>query len=111
MVKNKLEHDIQNEIRIWCGEHDLLAIRINVGSGYTKDGRFFTTGAPNGYPDLTILGKNGKMCYCETKTPVGRLRPDQKQFHANLKERGFKVIVPHSLEEFIKEAEEWLNEK
>ena len=27
----ELEHDIQNEIRLWCGEHDLLAIRINVG--------------------------------------------------------------------------------
>lgn len=101
----KLEHDIQNEIRIWCGEHDLLAIRINVGQGYTKDGRFFTTGAPNGYPDLTILGKNGFCCYCETKTPVGRLRKDQIEFHKILRDRGFKVIVPHSLEEFVKEFE------
>lgn len=101
----KLEHDIQNEIRIWCGEHDLLTIRINVGQGYTKDGRFFTTGAPNGYPDLTILGKNGFCCYCETKTPVGRLRKDQIEFHKILRDRGFKVIVPHSLEEFVKEFE------
>lgn len=104
----KLEHDIQNEIRIWCGEHDLITIRINVGQGYTKDGRFFTTGAPNGYPDLTILGKNGKMCYCETKTPAGRLRKDQKEFHAVLQARGFKVIVPHSLEEFVKEIGDFI---
>ena len=99
----KLEHDIQNEIRIWCGKNDYLAFRINTGTGYTPDGRIFRTGVPVGFPDLLILGKKADTIFCECKTPVGRLRKEQKELHAVLRERGFKVIVPHSLEEFVKE--------
>ena len=100
-----LEHDIQNEIRIWCGEHDYLAFRINTGTGYTPDGRIFSTGVPKGFPDLLVLGRNGKTVFCECKTPVGKLRKEQKELHTVLRERGFTVIVPHSLEEFVKEME------
>lgn len=101
---SELEHNIQNEIRIWCGEHDILAIRINVGEGYTKDGRYFTTGAPKGYPDLTLIGHNGKVIFCECKNAKGRLRPDQIEFHKVLREKGHAVIVPHSFEDFLKEV-------
>lgn len=105
---DKLEHDIQNEIRIWCGEHDLMAIRINVGTFrdlYSE--RIIKTGPPNGWPDLQIFGHNGRMCFCECKARYGRLREDQKKVHKVLRERGFKVIVPKSLEEFIKEINEY----
>lgn len=107
-----LEHDIQNEIRIWCGEHNLLAIRINVGTFrdlYSE--RVIRTGPPNGWPDLQIFDNKGHIIFCECKAKYGRLRDDQKKVHANLNNRGFTVIVPKSLEDFIKEMNkyEWFN--
>lgn len=103
-----IEHDVQNDIRIWCGEHDLLAIRINVGLFKSFYGnRVIDAGPPKGWPDLEIFDKKGHCLFCETKAKYGRLSDDQKKVHKVLKERGFKVIVPKSLEAFIKEMEEY----
>lgn len=109
MVPNnpKLEHDIQNEIRLWCGEHNLLAFRVNTGSGYTPDGRRFSTGVPSGFPDVIVLDNNGHIIFVECKARYGRVRPDQATLHTELRKRKFKVLVPHSLEDFIKEMEEY----
>ena len=104
----KLEHDIQNEIRAWCGEHNLLAIRINVGlfrDLYSE--RIINSGPPKGWPDLQILDNDGRIIFCECKARYGRLREDQKKVHAVLRSRGFKVLVPHSFEEFVKEMSEY----
>lgn len=107
-----LEHDIQNEIRIWCGEHDFLAIRINVGLFRTLYGnRVVDAGPPTGWPDLQIFDRHGHIIFCECKAKYGRVREDQRKVHANLKERGFVTIVPKSLEDFTREIEkyEWFN--
>lgn len=96
-----LEHDVQNSIRAWCGEHGLLAFRINVGSGYTPDGRRFSTGVPRGFPDLLVLDEDGHTFYVECKTLVGRAREDQKRLHDELRRRRQIVLMPHSLEEFV----------
>ena len=104
----KLEHDIQNEIRIWCGEHNLMAIRINVGTFrdlYSE--RVIRTGPPNGWPDLMIFDSNAHIIFCECKARYGQLREEQKKVHTELRKRGFKVIVPKSLEDFIKEMKEY----
>lgn len=108
-INPKLEHDIQNEIRLWCGEHDLLAIRINVGTFrdlYSE--RVIKTGPPEGWPDLQIFGYKGFMCFCECKAKYGRLREAQKRVHEELRKRGFAVLVPKSLEEFVIEMEKIL---
>lgn len=109
MPKSKvLEHDIQNEIRIWCGEHNLLAIRINVGLFRTFYGnRIVDAGPPSGWPDLQIFDNNGRIIFCECKAQYGRVREDQKKIHEELKKRGFKVIVPKSLEDFTEEMKEY----
>ena len=104
----RLEHDIQNEIRIWCGEHNLMAIRINVGTFrdlYSE--RVIKTGPPNGWPDLQIFDNNGHIIFCECKARYGRIRDEQKKIHEELRRRGFKVIVPKSLESFIEEMKEY----
>ncbi|MCR4661665.1 MAG: VRR-NUC domain-containing protein [Clostridia bacterium] len=106
MPKNdKLEHDIQNEIRIWCGEHDLLAIRINVGLFLTLKGIPVKSGPPEGWPDLQVFDDNGHIIFVECKAKYGRAREQQKKVHAELRRRGFVVLMPHSLEEFINEME------
>lgn len=105
-----LEHDIQNEIRIWCGEHNILAVRINVGLFQTIYGnRIVDAGPPKGWPDLQLFDNNGHIIFCECKAQYGRLREDQKKVHEELRRRGYVVIVPKSLEGFIKEIEsyEW----
>ena len=106
-----LEHDIQNEIRIWCGEHNWLAIRINVGlfrDLYSE--RVINSGPPKGWPDLQLFDDKGHIVFCECKAKYGRLRDDQKKVHAELQKRGFKVIVPKSLEDFIEEIEKYDSE-
>ena len=103
-----IEHDVQNDIRIWCGEHDLLAIRINVGLFKTLYGdRIVDAGPPKGWPDLEIFDRNGHCIFCETKAKYGRLSEDQKKVHRVLRERNFIVIVPKSLEAFIKEMQSY----
>lgn len=102
----ELEHDIQNEIRIWCGEHDLLAIRINVGifrDLYSE--RVFKSGPPDGWPDLEVFDNDNHIIFVECKAKYGRAREQQKKVHEELRKRKFVVLMPHSLEEFIKEME------
>ena len=107
-----LEHDIQNEIRIWCGEHDVLAIRINVGTFKTLYGdRTMNAGPPKGWPDLQLFDKSGHIVFCECKARYGRVREEQAKVHAELRRRGFVVIVPKSFDDFVKEISkyEWFN--
>ena len=46
------EHEIQNQIRLETAPYAIL-FRVNVGSGFTKDGRYFNTGVPKGFSDLS----------------------------------------------------------
>lgn len=111
MKDYQLEHDVQNEIRIWCGEHDMLAFRANVGSGYTRDGRYFTTGLPEGFPDLIVLTNYGRTIYVECKTKVGRARKAQKILHYQMRRRNHVVLMPRSLNEFIEMITPYIKEK
>ena len=43
------EHKIQNQIRISLSDRCIL-FRVNVGKGYTKDGRYFDTGTTEKIP-------------------------------------------------------------
>ena len=94
---NKPEHNIQNKIRIWCGEHNFLCFRANVGKVKTIDGRWFDTGLPEGFPDLLILGNHGDIYFCECKAKTGKQRDDQIKFQKIVTERGFKYFVARSI--------------
>lgn len=97
-----LEHRIMNEIRLWCGQHDILCFRCNVGRVRTADGKWFDTGLPEGFPDLLILDNNGKVIFCEVKTPTGKQKPDQIRFMNTVRQRGFTYIVARSVEDVSK---------
>lgn len=66
------EHAIQNKIRIAIAPYcDIF--RINVGAGFTKDGRYFNTGVPPGFSDLFGVRKSdGRAVFIEVKTSKGR---------------------------------------
>lgn len=74
------ESDIQNAIRLALNPYAVI-FRNNVGKVKTADGRFFDTGLPKGYSDLSGFRKSdGKMIFIEVKNEKGRLRDDQKHF-------------------------------
>lgn len=79
------EHKLQSEILVVLSSHGCTPFRINVGSGRTVDGRYFNTGAPKGYPDISgFIWSNGRAFFIEVKTPTGRPRKDQIRFHEML---------------------------
>ena len=90
------EHNIQNEIRAWCGEHDILCFRCNVGKVQCIDGTWFDTGLPEGFSDLIAL-TNGTIYFIEVKTKYGQQRKAQKDFERTVTERGYKYIVARSV--------------
>lgn len=74
------EHRIQNEIRVALSPYCVI-FRMNVGKGYTQDGRYFSTGVPKGFSDLFGFRKSdGKAVFIEVKTKSGRASKEQKHF-------------------------------
>ena len=80
------EHSIQNAIRLELSKHGFCVFRTNVGKVKTADGRWFDTGLPKGFSDLTAI-KDGRVYFLEVKTPTGRIRPEQEKFLAVMKDR------------------------
>ena len=102
-MKNKSEHDIQNEIMLAVSQNACSIIRINVGKFKLPDGRWFTTGAPKGHPDLYgFRWSDTKIFYIEVKAKNGKPSDDQVRFHNFL--QSHKVIhgIARSSEDAIK---------
>lgn len=92
------EHNIQNEIRLWCGQNNLLCFRCNVGKVKTIDGRWFDTGLPEGFSDLFILANN-TIYFVEVKTLKGKQREAQVNFQRVITKYGYNYIVARSVED------------
>ena len=103
------EQDIQSLIRIAVSKDHCRIFRGNVGKVKTINGRWFDTGLPPGYPDLHGYKiSNGKMFYIEVKTPTGRPRPDQIQFHNQLMADHIIHGIARSPEDALKIIDEGL---
>ena len=95
------EHRIQNEIRLALADTCMM-FRVNVGTGYTQDGRYFNTGVPKGFPDLFGFRKSdGKAVFIEVKTPKGRPSAEQKKFLEIMQKYGAISGICRSKEEAI----------
>lgn len=94
------EHNIQNDIRLWCGEHNILCFRTNVGRVLTADGTYFDTGLPNGFSDLIVL-YNHTIYFVEVKTKKGKQRQDQIHFMNLVRSYGYTYIVARSVTDLI----------
>ena len=95
------EHNIQNAIRLWCGEHDILCFRCNVGKVQCIDGTWFDTGLPEGFSDLIILF-NRTIYFCEVKAKYGQQRQAQVAFQRIVEQRGYTYFVARSIDDVAK---------
>ncbi len=91
------EHDIQNLIRVAVSKYG-LCFRTNVGKIQTPDGRYFDTGLPRGFPDLTCVIQ-GRAVFIEVKAPGGRVSLEQEKIHRILRNHGACVAVCYSVED------------
>ena len=92
------EHKIQNDIRIALSKICVI-FRINVGTGWTKDGRYFNTGVPRGFSDLFGVRKSdGKAVFIEVKTKQGVPSKEQLQFISEMKKAGAIAGIARSVQ-------------
>ena len=93
------EHELQNEIRLALSDSCVL-FRINVGGAYTEDGRWFSSGVPKGYSDLSgVRRSDGRAVFIEVKAPTGRILPEQRDFIAAMQKCGALAGFARSIEE------------
>lgn len=95
------EHNIQNQIRLWCGENDIPCFRCNVGKVKTENGDWFDTGLPKGFPDLLIL-YNKSVYFCEIKTLKGKQREDQIAFQSYIESHGYTYFIAKGVDDVAK---------
>lgn len=96
------EHRIQNEIRIAITDSCII-FRMNVGTGYTFDGRYFNTGVPKGFPDLFGFRKSdGRAVFIEVKTAKGRPSAEQVKFLETMRKNGAIAGICRSVEDAVK---------
>lgn len=92
------EHDIQNLIRMELSKAGHTVFRINVGKVKMQNGRWFETGVPKGYCDLSGFRKgDAKAFFIEVKNETGRVRPEQKLFIEQMRKRGALAGVARSV--------------
>ena len=95
------EHRIQNEIRLVLSDTCVI-FRGNVGTGCTKDGRYFSTGLPKGFSDLFGFRKSdGKAVFIEVKTPTGRPTKKQLNFLDTMNKNGAIAGICRSAEDAL----------
>lgn len=96
------EIDIQNKIRLALNPY-AICFRTNVGKVRMADGRYFDTGLPKGYSDLSGFRKiDGKMFFLEIKSATGKLRKDQEHFLNTMEKYPVITGVARSVDEAIK---------
>jgi len=73
--------------------------------------KFKKMGVRAGFPDLILLEANNDypLMGIELKTKIGRQSPYQRAYQREFERLGYKYVVIRSLDEFIKEVENYLS--
>lgn len=75
--------------------------RINVGKRKTIDGRWFDTGAPKGYSDLSGCTSEGKALYIEVKYGTNKPSSEQVAFLLDRLSCGAYAGIAYSISEAL----------
>lgn len=103
------EQEIQNQIRVAVSAAGCTIFRANVGKFEMKNGRWFDTGLPQGFPDLFgFRHSDGTIFFIECKNEKGRPREDQIRFHKMLTKRSVIHGIARSQEDALKIINEGL---
>ena len=72
--------------------------------------KFKQMGVRAGYPDLTLLvpRKGFHALFIEMKTQKGKQSEHQREYQKELEEQGYKYIICRSVEEFIKQVDDYM---
>lgn len=100
------ESKTQSYIMEYLALKKYFAWRSYVGPivrGGGKQGVRFSKNPMKGFPDITFYlnSRPEQIAYCEVKAPGEKCRPEQDEWHRNLRERSSPVIVAESLGEFV----------
>jgi len=97
------ETDITRSIRAALTQAGFWVERCNSGKVPTRNG--FFSGMSAGTPDTLILAPI--YGWLETKTPTGKLRPAQVEWHRKAARHGIRVGVVTSVREAVETAMAW----
>jgi hypothetical protein len=76
-----------------------LAIRLNAGVAWSRDGRYPIRLAPKGTPDLLLIGPAGQLVFCECKSRRGVVSAEQATMIARLQGMDHEVIVARAVDD------------
>lgn len=98
------EAAIQRAIIDWCRWRDIYAVHVpNAGKRSPIAARRLKgEGMRKGFPDLALYGRRGQHALLEVKRPgytPSDVRPDQREMHDRLRERGITVGIVTSIED------------
>ena len=101
------ETDLSNQIKEYLELTGFKVLRLNSGKVKVRGGMMQL--CPAGTPDLLAHWFDGQILYVETKTEEKHSKVSSKQIeiHAELRERGFTVIVPKTYIEAVAQITAW----
>jgi hypothetical protein len=106
---SKSEHEIQKQIQLSLSKNQCTVFRANVGKVFMKDGRWFDTGLPKGFPDLFgFRWVDNQIFFIEVKSKTGKPRPEQVRFHNFLVVKNIVHGIARSSEDALKIVKEGL---
>lgn len=97
------ESDLMRSIMIALSNDGHFVVRVNVGKFKMEDGRWFDTGLPKGFSDLTGMTSCGLFFVIEVKTSSGKISPEQAQFIRAMETRGGIAFVARSVDQALHE--------
>lgn len=108
------EHDQQRLVVKWLRLHRIVFVAPINGSrlsGPPKDraiqwGKLVSLGASPGVPDLLVCQAPLVAVEMKRADGEGRVSPEQRRWHEDLRTRGWMVIVAHGADEAIRELEQ-----
>lgn len=91
------ESDLRKQVIEYLEWHGYIV--VFTANEYLRERFRHTKGFVKGFPDLIVLGKNGKHFFIELKVGKNTLSPGQAEIIQKLRAYGHEVFVVYSIEQ------------